>query len=131
MAVGIRLSVPVTCGMLAAWGVVSETPGARGAGAGVGFAARFGVGTTMMALPPTPGEVGFATGWAAPPPTAGRRGGTGVGLACAAGDGEATGFETGPSLAAGGGAGAVQPSITPSTSRQAAIRRRSGPEDTR
>ena len=126
----MRVSVPVTCGMLAAWDEESVTPGASGAGAGVGFAAKFGVGTTMIALPPIAWKVGLAIGWAAPPPTAGWRGGNGVGLAAAAGDGEAAGFGAGPSFVAGGG-GVVQPSISPSISRQATIRRRSSPEDTR
>ena len=68
----MRESVPVTWGMF--WGcwVVMATAGASGAGTEVACAAKFGVGTTMMALPPGAWKVAAARGWAAPPPTAGR-----------------------------------------------------------
>jgi hypothetical protein len=117
--------------MLAAWGVVSDTPGARAAGATVGFAARLGVGTIMIALPPIDCWVAAARGWAAPPPTTGR-GANAVGLACATGEGEtAAGFVAGPSLEAGVGAGVVQLSISPAIKIVAMTRRRLDPGDTR
>jgi hypothetical protein len=128
----MRESVPVTCGMLAACGVDSVTTGASAAGTVVGFDARFGVGTTTIALPPIDWKVGFAIGWAAPPPTTGR-GGRAVGVAWAAGEGDAAaGFGAGPSFGAGcGGENIVQPSIAPATSVAAISSRRLDPRDTR
>jgi hypothetical protein len=130
----MRESVPVTCGMLAACGVDSVTTGASGASTGVGFDARFGVGTTTIALPPTDWKVGFAIGWAAPPPTTGR-GGRAVGVVWTTGEGEgdaAAGFGAGPSFEAGGGCEIiVQPSIEPATSAATISSRRLDPRDTR
>lgn len=77
--------------------------------------------------------MGFAIGCAAPPPITGGRGGGCVGVACAAGDGdgETAGFAAGPSFEAGGGVGAVQPSMTLRITTKAPIMHLSGPKDTR
>jgi hypothetical protein len=128
----MRESVPVTCGMLAGCCVDSVTTVASAAGTCAGFEARFGVGTTTIASPPTDWKVGLAIGWAAPPPTTGRGGRT-VGVAWAAGEGDAaTGFGAGPSFEAGcGGENIVQPSVAPATSVAAISSRRLDPRDTR
>src|SRR4051812_46842878 len=118
MAVGILDSVPVTWGMLFVWGVVRDTAGASCAGTFVGLDAKFGVGTTTIALPPGAWNVGLAAGWAAPPPTTGARGDKAVGVAWAAGagEGDAAGVAGGPSFATGGVCpGSVQFSINPAT----------------
>src|SRR3954467_2841484 len=102
------------------------TAGANGAGVSVVLAARAGVGTMMMALPPGAVNVGLVRGWAAPPLTIGRAA-LGVATIWAAGDGEddPPGFAAAPPGGVGGAVGAAVQAISrPTTSSSAVIRRR-------